>query len=101
MSLFICDECGNVDNTAGSSFWITKRQTGKHLCCECTPNLELVHSVHRDLHLTWPLAPWKGQVVLNPPHPSTGIPFDTQSDGTKTHPPTIEQLHLPGMQSED
>jgi hypothetical protein len=35
MSLFVCVECGCVDNTAFPGFWTLRRQEGKHLCTEC------------------------------------------------------------------
>jgi hypothetical protein len=35
MPLFVCDDCGAVDNTAcGGSYWI-RNKTEKVLCCEC------------------------------------------------------------------
>jgi len=37
MPLFVCEECGCVDNTAcGGTFWdVLSARSGKVLCCEC------------------------------------------------------------------
>ena len=36
MPLFVCEECGCVDNTAcGGTFWEVLTGGGRVLCCEC------------------------------------------------------------------
>lgn len=44
MPLFVCDECGCVDNTALGHFWgrdlwefLGENKSGKALCSECAP----------------------------------------------------------------
>lgn len=39
MSLFVCDECGSVDNTALTNFWLRKQENveGRALCSACGP----------------------------------------------------------------
>lgn len=46
MPLFVCDECGCVDNTATGFYWTylcdkhafkDESKNGKALCCECAP----------------------------------------------------------------
>jgi len=36
MSLFKCDKCGCVENTACSHFWLNKYKGGDALCSECS-----------------------------------------------------------------
>lgn len=58
MSLFICEDCGNVENTATSRYWFRSQSGGAALCARCdsefprTPREEII--------------PWTGQIVLNP-----------------------------------
>lgn len=35
MSLFVCDECGCVENTALCRFWMQRSKDKKVLCSEC------------------------------------------------------------------
>lgn len=39
MSLFVCEECGCIENTALCGFWLrkTKDGSGRALCSECDP----------------------------------------------------------------
>ena len=44
MSLYVCEKCGCIDNTAcggqsvfRNSSWVPEESKGKYLCCECTP----------------------------------------------------------------
>lgn len=60
MSLFLCEECGNVENTALSHYHL-RGQYGydsRALCSSCDPGMEA--------HRVFPLEPWDGQLVLNP-----------------------------------
>ena len=45
MPLFICENCGTIDNTATGFYWSRKfikfkdsKFNGKALCCECVPD---------------------------------------------------------------
>lgn len=45
MPIFVCEKCGNIDNTATGHYWGKERFKfkdapdcdGKALCCECVP----------------------------------------------------------------
>lgn len=41
MSLFVCEDCGCIENTALSNFW--RRGKGKALCSECDPEIGKWH----------------------------------------------------------
>ena len=43
MSLFVCDECRCVENTATSKFWL--RDGGPALCSECDPQMGRWHGL--------------------------------------------------------
>jgi hypothetical protein len=48
MSLFVCEECGCIENTALSRFWLRKTSLGKGtegraLCSACDPETEKWH----------------------------------------------------------
>lgn len=45
MSLFVCEECRCVENTALSGFWLrnTEGRKGKALCSECDPEIGKWH----------------------------------------------------------
>jgi len=44
MSLFRCEDCGCVENTALSNFWMRRQKTdGKALCSECDPGIGKWH----------------------------------------------------------
>jgi hypothetical protein len=43
MSLFVCDECGCVENTALSLFWV--REDGPALCSHCDPKIDGWHGM--------------------------------------------------------
>lgn len=60
MSLFVCEQCGYIENTALSNYWIRGHHghDGRALCSQCDPDL--------DAHRKFPFAPWNGEVVLNP-----------------------------------
>lgn len=60
MGLFLCEECGHVDNTATSKYWL-RGQHGNDprvLCSHCDPKLEW--------HGLFPYEAWKGELVRNP-----------------------------------
>lgn len=60
MSLFLCGQCGHVENTASSHYWL-RGQYGhdeRPLCSDCDPGMEG--------HKLFERKPWDGQVVLNP-----------------------------------
>lgn len=60
MSLFLCEECGHVENTASSHYWL-RGQYGydpRPLCAHCDPHLKSYNS--------FPSLPWDGELVLNP-----------------------------------
>ena len=42
MSLFVCQKCAVVENTALSHFWL--RGTGKALCSQCDPDIGKWHA---------------------------------------------------------
>lgn len=41
MSLFVCEDCGCIENTALSLFWV--RGDGPALCSECDPRIGKWH----------------------------------------------------------
>lgn len=43
MSLFVCEECGTVENTALSLYWM--RGDGRALCSRCDPQLGHWHGI--------------------------------------------------------
>ncbi len=47
MSLFVCEECGCIENTALSRFWVRKTDLGPNdgraLCSECDPETREWH----------------------------------------------------------
>lgn len=63
MPLFICTECGCVDNTATSGYWWRNRESnGAYTpCSECDPEFGKWHGL-------FPKEPWDGKrIVKNPP----------------------------------
>ena len=44
MSVFRCDQCGCVENTATSGFWFRQR-SGPALCSECDPAIGEWHGL--------------------------------------------------------
>lgn len=60
MSLFVCEECGHVENTALSHYWLRGQygHDSRALCSGCDPSM--------DAHTRFPLEPWQGQLVRNP-----------------------------------
>lgn len=44
MSLFRCDKCGAVENTATSGYWFRDRG-GPALCAECDPQIGKWHGI--------------------------------------------------------
>lgn len=62
MSLFICADCGSVDNTALTNYWFRRIQNtdGRPLCSACGPN--------GAWHGRFERKQWDGKtLVLNPP----------------------------------
>lgn len=43
MPLFICSNCGCVDNTALNNFWIRQAHKKPALCAECDPDIGKWH----------------------------------------------------------
>lgn len=70
MSLFQCEKCGCVENTATSNYWFRKDKTsackGQKLCSACDPDLNKWHGVFKRMYLP------KGQ-------------FHTNQQGNLTH----------------
>lgn len=60
MSLFICEDCGHVENTATSYYWMRNNNDhgGRVLCSDCDPQCQPHNLFERE--------PWDGQLVLNP-----------------------------------
>lgn len=60
MSLFICEECGNIENTATSHYHL-RGQYGynrRALCSGCDPDMKG--------HKIFDRGPWNGEIVVNP-----------------------------------
>lgn len=60
MGLFVCEECGHVENTALSHYWL-RGQYGhdpRALCSHCDPGMEG--------HNRFPSKLWDGELVKNP-----------------------------------
>jgi len=59
VSLFVCDECGCVENTALSRFWFRNNPesglNGRALCSACDPDLGRWHGA-------FPKTQWDGSV---------------------------------------
>lgn len=64
MSLFICEQCGQVENTATSRYWFGMPHGHLPLCGDCDP--EMPKNVLREMEGPDADLSWKGQVVLNP-----------------------------------
>lgn len=47
MSIFVCEECGCIENTALSSFWMRNGngRTGQALCSACDPTIGRWHGM--------------------------------------------------------
>lgn len=46
MSLFACECCGVVENTALCNYWLSKDKTeGQALCSQCDPNIGKWHGI--------------------------------------------------------
>lgn len=46
MSLFVCEECRCIENTATSSFWFRQLATqGRALCSKCDPTIGRWHGL--------------------------------------------------------
>jgi hypothetical protein len=60
MSLFLCEQCGHIENTALSHYHLRGQygHDGRALCSHCDPGME-GHSV-------FPSEPWDGEIVRNP-----------------------------------
>lgn len=58
MSLFLCEECGHIENTATSHYWLRGQYgyDGHALCSTCDP----------DMSGSFDRGPWDGQIVKNP-----------------------------------
>lgn len=60
MGLFVCEQCGHVENTALSHYWLRGQygHDSRALCSHCDPE--------REGHNRFPSRPWDGEIVLNP-----------------------------------
>lgn len=76
MSIFVCDECGAMENTALGHYWSRNSVTfkdesknGKALCSECTPTKYSDGSLNEDggkWHNKFPKRQWDGKrTVIN------------------------------------
>lgn len=47
MSLFRCEQCGTIENTATSRYWFRNHagESGKALCSECDPKIGKWHGI--------------------------------------------------------
>jgi hypothetical protein len=66
VSIFVCDECGCIDNTALTGYWKRKQHDGKARCSECDPGIKKWHG----LFDRRPYDP-KIDVPINRPLPAT------------------------------
>jgi len=65
MPLFICSECGCVDNTAMGNYWMDVYGDNRPpLCTECDPRIKKWHGRFPKLKYV------PGREVLNPPKES-------------------------------
>lgn len=80
MSLFVCDGCGCVENTALGKYWTRKIDgDGRALCSECDQG---------QWHGRFTKKPWDGKSsVINRPVPHTGRRVVPQSDAPGTSEP--------------
>lgn len=60
MSLFVCEQCGYIENTATSHYWIRGKygHDTRALCSNCDPDPALQRR--------FDFGPWNGELVLNP-----------------------------------
>lgn len=66
MSLYVCDRCGCVENTALSNYWRRIGEGKKNrLCSECDPSIGAWHG-------RFPKETWDGKRVVIWPRPSEG-----------------------------
>lgn len=76
MSIFVCDKCGCIDNTATTRYWM--RCGGFALCSECDPAIGKWHGLFdrrqydsgRDEPINRPLAPTSEEVLVPRLHES-------------------------------
>lgn len=47
MSLFVCDTCGCVENTATSNYWRRRALHMAALCSQCDPEIAKWHGLFR------------------------------------------------------
>jgi hypothetical protein len=74
MGLFVCEQCGHVENTALSNYWL-RGQHGhdvRALCSDCDPDLKG--------HTRFERASWDGQLVRNPDVIARFISFRCATD---------------------
>lgn len=43
MSLFVCQQCRSIENTALSNFWIRQTEKAEQLCSACDPEIGKWH----------------------------------------------------------
>jgi hypothetical protein len=58
MSLFVCDKCGVVENTALSRYWLRDRFGDELLCSQCDPEIGKWHGL-------LPREQWDGKRIVN------------------------------------
>lgn len=100
MSLFVCDLCGCVDNTALGHFWgrnsdmfADKSLKGKALCSECSPAEFKDGSKHEDggkWHGRFPKVQWDGKrEVINRPLPIVHVTKEGKVYPKEEKPPRV------------
>jgi hypothetical protein len=43
VSIFVCDRCGCIDNTALTNYWVRRQHEGRALCSACDPTIGVWH----------------------------------------------------------
>ena len=93
MSLFVCEQCGGIENTATSRYWFRNSEQlnkgeSRALCWDCDP-----HMKGRRGRFT----PYAGEIVLNPEVARNFIVFPNVPDECYHHElPPVEQSHVGG-----
>jgi hypothetical protein len=99
MSLFVCDLCGHVDNTALGHYWgknfdsFGPELKGKALCSECMPDTYSDGSPNEDggkWHGKFPKKLWDGRrEVINRPMPIVSTTKEKKEHPKKEKPPRM------------
>jgi hypothetical protein len=99
MSVFVCDLCGCVENTALGHYWgkdfnsFGPELKGKALCSECMPATYRDGSRNEDggkWHGKWPKVQWDGKrEVINRPVPIVHVTKEGKVYPKKEKPPRV------------